>query len=63
MDEKTLLEYSHSANLEFTHNSYSVKITKNRYLVTNSLGDIVLDSQKHCHIFYELCDIILGENR
>ena len=63
MNIETLLEYSYSTNLEFTHNGYSAKITKNRYLVTNSLGEIVLDSQKHCHSFYELCDILLGENR
>ncbi len=62
LDEKTLLELSRSADVEFTYNGYSAKITKNRYLVTNSLGKIVLDSQKHCYSFYELCDIILGEN-
>ncbi len=63
MDYKTLLELSHSADAEFDYNGYSVKITKNRYLVTNSLGEIVLDQQKYCYSFYELCDIILGENR
>ncbi len=63
MDSNQLLEYSQSSDLEFTHNCYSAKITKNRYLVTNNLGEIVLDSQKHCYSFYELCDIILGENQ
>ncbi len=63
MDSNQLLEYSYSSDLEFTYNGYSAKITKNRYLVTNSLGEIVLDSQKHCYSFYELCDILLGENR
>ncbi len=63
MDSNQLLEYSYSSDLEFIYNDYSAKITKNRYLVTNSLGEIVLDSQKHCYSFYELCDILLGENR
>ncbi len=63
MNTETLLKYSHSADLEFTYNGYIAKITKNRYLITNNLGEIVLDSQKHCYSFYELCDIILGENQ
>lgn len=63
MDSSQLLEYSHSADLEFIHNNYNVKITKNKYIVRNSLGEILLDSQKTCYSFYELCDILLGENR
>lgn len=63
MDEKTLLELSHSADTEVEHNGYSAKITKNRYKITNSLGEIVLDAQKTCYSFYELRDILLGENR
>jgi hypothetical protein len=63
MNEETLLQYSHSSDMEFVCNGYSAKIGKYKYTITNNLGEIVLDAQKTCYSFYELRDIILGENR